>query len=167
MTQGNINADSATRGLVEKRRGCDITYCATGGSVSSYCSSPTRYAARALGTTDVENAHCVLNHLDKRRVQTSSAEEVSRQISNLQRIILLRRRPVGRELYQPVSSIYRNPETGKDMPESLTSGDFDQTRPSNRSREVRQFQRHLPSRGTLSVRSLGGHKAHEGNFMKG
>ena len=71
-----------------------------------------------------------------------------------------------RELFQPVSSVYWNPELGEMRTESLTSGDFDQSKPSNRSKEVRQFERNAPPRGTLSIRSLGGYKSHEGNFMK-
>ena len=71
------------------------------------------------------------------------------------------------ELFQPVSHIYWNPEIGEMRNESLTSGDFDQTKPSRKNREVRQYERNAPPRGTFSVRSLGGYKSHEGNFMKG
>lgn len=71
-----------------------------------------------------------------------------------------------RDLFQPKSTIYRNPETGEKLADSLTSGDFDQSHASGKNREVRQYKRNLPARGVLSVRSLGGYKSHEDNFMK-
>lgn len=132
-----------------------------------YICSDTGYSARRLGSAEVENAHSILNHLDRRGVGTSSADEVSRQISNLQRMQLLRKKPVGREIFTPKSTIYPAPESGPGLSETLTSGDFDQSRPSGRMRELRPFVRHQPARGVLPVRSLGGHKAHEGCFMKG
>ena len=57
---------------------------------------PAGYAARAFSTTDVENAHSILNNLDRRGVQTSSVDELSRNISNLQRLQILRKTPIGR-----------------------------------------------------------------------
>ena len=57
------------------------------------------YAARAFSTVDNENANGILNHLDHRGVQTSSVEEVTRHMSNLQRLQLLRKSSVGRYVY--------------------------------------------------------------------
>ena len=57
---------------------------------------PAGYAARAFSTIDVENAHSILNNLDRRGVQTSSVDELSRNISNLQRLQILRKTPIGR-----------------------------------------------------------------------
>ena len=72
-----------------------------------------------------------------------------------------------REINQPSSSIYKHRETGDELAEALTSGDVDLSKPSGRAREVRQYGRHLPARGLLPIRSLGGYKAHEDTYMKG
>lgn len=56
----------------------------------------TGYAARSLGTCEVENVHCMINIQDKRGAGTLSVEDVSRQMSNLQRLILLRKHDVAR-----------------------------------------------------------------------
>ena len=71
-----------------------------------------------------------------------------------------------RSLYKPSSTIYRNTEIGTGLTEKLTSGTFDKSKPSTSSKEVRPFDRHEPARGHLSIRSLGGYKYKESNYMK-
>ena len=44
------------------------------------------YSARAFSSIDVENCHSILNYLELRRCQTSTIEEMTRQISNLLRL---------------------------------------------------------------------------------
>lgn len=56
----------------------------------------TGFAARALSSIDVENSHSIINHLDRKGVQTSTIEELSRHVSTLQRLQILRKSPIGR-----------------------------------------------------------------------
>ena len=49
------------------------------------------YSARALGSSDVENFHSVLNHLDRRGVQTSTLTEINQQMSTMQTLQILRK----------------------------------------------------------------------------
>ena len=72
-----------------------------------------------------------------------------------------------RTLYQPKSSIYREPEVGDDFAEYLlTAGEFDRSKGSKNKKQVRQYQRLAPARGTLPIRSLAGYKSNESNFEK-
>ena len=66
----------------------------------------------------------------------------------------------------PLSTIYEEPEVGEGLAERLTSGEFDKSKPSGRSKEVRPYNRHLPLRGFQRIRELGGYKPRETNYMK-
>ena len=68
------------------------------------------------------------------------------------------------DMYQPKSTIYQPSEF--EPAERLTSGEFDMSTASARCKEVRRYERHLPARGQLNVRSLGGYKYNEGTFEK-
>ena len=52
------------------------------------------HAARALGSADVENFHSILNHLDRRGVQTSTMVELNSQMSTMQTLHVLKRNSV-------------------------------------------------------------------------
>ena len=60
------------------------------------------YAARAFSSIDVENVHSILNHLDRRGAPNCSIDELSRHVSNLQRLQILRKTSVGR-LFMKIS----------------------------------------------------------------
>ena len=114
----------------------------------------------------MENVHSILNHLDRRGVQTSSVEELTRLMSNLQRLQLLRRTRIGRRLYTPTSTIYRTAEVGAGLTEKLTSGTFDMSAPSRRNKETVTHGHHDPPRGLKRVRETGNHKSGEATYMK-
>ncbi|XP_063691939.1 uncharacterized protein LOC134824135 [Bolinopsis microptera] len=97
----------------------------------------TGYAARAFSSIDVENAHSIINHLDRRGVQNSSIEELSRHVSNLQRLQILRKTSLGRKLYTPTSTIYHAPEIDKGLSDRLTSSQFDLSKPSGKNKELK------------------------------
>ncbi len=124
------------------------------------------YAARAFSSVDVENIHSIINYQDRRGVQTSSVEEMTRHISNLQRLQLLRRTQIGERLYAPSSTIYHTAEVGSGLSQQLTCGQFDLSIPSKRCKETVPHSRHDPPRGLPRVRDLGHHKSGESSFMK-
>lgn len=71
-----------------------------------------------------------------------------------------------RDMYTPSSRIYPDPETGESLSDTLTSGKWDRSRPSNASKEVRPYDKNLPARGALSIRAIGGYKPNESNYQK-
>jgi hypothetical protein len=56
----------------------------------------TGFAARAFSSIDVENAHCIINHLLRTGAQTCTVEEMARLMSHLQRMQILSKKKVGR-----------------------------------------------------------------------
>jgi uncharacterized protein YicC (UPF0701 family) len=56
----------------------------------------TGFAARAFSSIDVENAHCIINHLLQTGAQTCTVEEMARLMSHLQRMQILSKKKVGR-----------------------------------------------------------------------
>lgn len=127
----------------------------------------TGYAARSFSSIDVENAHSIINHLDRRGVQNSSIEELSRHVSNLQRLQILRKTSLGRKLYTPTSTIYHAPEIDKGLSDRLTSSQFDLSKPSGKNKELKPHGRNDAPRGQGRVRAIGGHKTREYLFYKG
>ena len=115
---------------------------------------------------DVENVHSILNHGDKRGVQTSSVPELARHMSNLQRLQILRKSEIGKGRYTPTSTIYNASEVGEGLSDKLTSGHFDLSKSSGKSKETLPHGRHDARRGQPGVRELGHHKTGEYSFMK-
>ena len=65
-------------------------------------------------------------------------------------------------MFVPSSAIYRSPEVGEGLSDSL----FDRVEGSSKRKEVRPFRKHVPARGTLPIRSLGGYRANESDYQK-
>lgn len=126
----------------------------------------TGFAARALSSIDVENMHSILNHLDRRGVQTSTIAEICHHVATLQKLHILRRTPVGRNMYRGKSTIYREPEVGDELSECLTSSSFDLSLPSKKRRLDKPRSRNDAVKGQPRVRQLGHHKAGDYAFQK-
>ena len=75
---------------------------------------------------------------------------------------------VHRSLYKPTSTIYTEANSGEAQADKLMlkSGNFDNSISSSSSKEVRPFSRHTGARGQRSVRTLGGFKVAESDYMK-
>lgn len=122
----------------------------------------TGFAARAFSSIDVENAHCIINHLLRTGAQTCTVEEMARLMSHLQRMQILSKKKVGRTVLKPSSSIYPTPRTGAGLSDVLTSCAFDKTR-SNKDHEARPYSRNMAPKNQTGVRTYG-HKSGEASF---
>lgn len=133
-----------------------------------YMTPETGYAARDFGTTVTENLHGQLNQVKNDGRSHRTIEELTRDISHYQMLMKLKKNSsVTRSVYEPRSTIYDFPDGGEGQSQKLTSGSFDRSQRSGRTRLIRPFDRHKALRGSLPIRVLGGQKWNESIIMKG
>ncbi len=70
------------------------------------------------------------------------------------------------ELYRPSSTVYQEISVGDGLADKLTPTLWDASKPSQKSKEVRPYDRHSGPRGYRAVRDVGKYKVDEGKFQK-